>query len=305
MALLPYDDRDGFIWFDGQMVPWREAKVHFLSHGLHYGSGVFEGVRCYGSNIFKLQEHSARLLEGCAIMDMKIQYTLDQINQACVEAVRANKVTDGYIRPLAWRGAEQMGVAAQQTKIHLAVAAWEWPSYFPAEMREKGISLKTSRWRRPAPDNAPVHAKACGLYMICTLSKHEAENAGYTDALMLDYRGRVAELTGANFFMVKGGEIHTPEADCFLNGITRRTVIDLARANGIKVTERAVMPEELKTADECFATGTAAEVTAIGKIDGIEYKVGPITRLIREKYETLVRTPADNCGCGTKSSCAG
>lgn len=297
MALLPYDDRDGSIWFDGKLVPWREAKVPFLTHGLHYGSGVFEGLRCYSGNIFKLSDHSQRLLEGCKIMDMKINYTLEQINQACLDAVKTNNVQNGYIRPLAWRGAEQMGVSAQQAVIHLAVAAWEWPSYFPAELREKGISLKTSRWKRPPAESAPVHAKACGLYMICTLSKHEAENAGYTDSLMLDYRGRVAELTGANFFMVKNGEIHTPEADCFLNGITRRTIIDIARESGIKVTERAIMPDELKAIDECFATGTAAEVTAIGKIDDIEYKVGPVTRLIREKYETLVRTPAGIQSC--------
>lgn len=288
MAMIPYDDRDGFIWFDGALVPWREAKVHFLTHALHYGSGVFEGLRTYGGKIFKLKEHSERLLEGCKMMDMKISYSLEDLNNACLATVKANNITDGYIRPLAWRGAEQMGVSGQLTKTHFAVAAWEWPSYFSAEAMEKGISLKTSRWRRPAPDNAPVHAKACGLYMICTLSKHEAENAGYTDALMLDYRGRVAELTGANFFMIKGGELHTPEADCFLNGITRRTVIDLARQNGIKVHERAIMPDEIKTADECFATGTAAEVTPIGKIDDISYKVGATTKLLVQKYAELV-----------------
>jgi branched-chain amino acid aminotransferase len=293
MAMIPYDDRDGFIWFDGKMVPWREAKVHFLTHALHYGSGVFEGIRAYGGQIFKLEEHAQRLLEGCKIMDMKITYTAADISNACLEAVKANKIVDGYIRPLAWRGAEQMGVSGKLNKIHLAVASWEWPNYFGKETLEKGISLKTSRWRRPAPDNAPVHAKACGLYMICTLSKHEAENAGYTDALMLDYRGRVAELTGANFFMIKNGELHTPEADCFLNGITRRTVIDLAKKNGIKVVERAIQPEELKTIDECFATGTAAEVAPIGKIDDMTYKVGPVTKLLLEAYGKLVRTPAD------------
>ena len=291
MAMLPYDDRDGFIWFDGKMVPWRDAKVHFLTHTLHYGSGVFEGIRAYGGHIFKLKEHSLRLLEGCKMMDMKITYTEEQISAACLETVKANKIVDGYLRPLAWRGAEQMGVAAQQTKIHLAVAAWEWPSYFSAEAREKGISIKTSRWRRPAPNNAPVHAKACGLYMICTLSKHESERDGYNDSLMLDYRGRVAELTGANFFMIKNGEVHTPEADCFLNGITRRTVMDLARSKGLKVIERAIMPEELKSADEFFATGTAAEVTPIGKIDDMVFKVGPISRMLRDEYEKLVRTP--------------
>lgn len=290
MALVPYDDRDGFIWFDGKLVPWREAKVHFLTHGLHYGSGVFEGLRCYGGKIFKLKEHSERLIAGCKAMDMKLEYTLEQINAACEETIKANNVKDGYIRPLAWRGAEQMGVSAQQTKTHFGVAAWEWPSYFPAELREKGIRLKTSPWRRPAPDNAPVHVKASGLYMICTLSKHAVEREGCHDALMLDYRGRVAELTGANFFMIKKGEIHAPEADCFLNGITRQTVIDLAKKNGIKVTERAIMPDELHDAEECFATGTAAEITAIGEIDGRPYKVGPVTHLLRDAYEKLVRS---------------
>lgn len=291
MAMIPYDDRDGQIWFDGKLVPWRDAKVHFLTHALHYGSGVFEGVRCYGGNIFKLNEHSQRLLDGCKTMDMKITYTHEQINQACVEAVKANKLVDAYIRPLAWRGPEQMGVAAQQTKIHLAVAAWEWPSYFSPELRDKGISIQTSRWRRPAPDMAPVTAKACGLYMICTLSKHEADRNGFTDALMHDYRGNIAELTGANFFMIRNGELHTPITDCILNGITRLTVIDLARSLGYKVTERHIKPEELKDAEECFATGTAAEVTAIGKIDDKTYTVGPITRRIREEYEKLVRLP--------------
>jgi branched-chain amino acid aminotransferase len=291
MAMIPYDDRDGFIWFDGKMVPWREAKVHFLTHALHYGSGIFEGIRAYGGHIFKLKEHSQRLLDGCKTMDMKITYSLDDISNACLESLKANKIVDGYLRPLAWRGAEQMGVSAQQSKIHLAVAAWEWPNYFSAEAREKGIRLKTSKWRRPAPDTAPVHAKACGLYMICTISKHDAENTGYADSLMLDYRGRVAELTGANFFMIKNGEIHTPDPDCFLNGITRQTVIDLARKNGIKVIERAILPEELKGADEFFATGTAAEVTPIGGIDDMVFKVGPVTRMLREQYEKLVRTP--------------
>jgi branched-chain amino acid aminotransferase len=290
-ALIPYDDRDGQIWIDGKLVPWRDAKVHFLTHALHYGSGVFEGVRCYNGNIFKLNEHSLRLLDGCKQMDMKIEYTLEQLNQACVDVVKANKLTDCYLRPLAWRGPEQMGVAAEQTKIHFAVAAWEWPSYFSAEMREKGISIMISRWRRPAPDMAPVTAKACGLYMICTLSKHEAARAGYTDAIMYDYRGYVAELTGANLFMVKNGEIHTPTVDCILNGITRLTVMELARNLGYKVTERHIKPEELKDGDEFFCTGTAAEVTAIGKIGDKTYNVGPVTHKIRDEYEKLVRQP--------------
>lgn len=289
MSIIPYDDRDGHIWMDGGFVPWREAKVHFLTHCLHYGSGVFEGIRCYNGKIFKLSEHNQRLIDGCKTMDMKFPFTLDEINQACIDTIKKNNITDGYLRPLAWRGAEQMGVTAQLAKIHVGIAAWEWPSYFPKELRENGIKLVTSRWRRPAPDNAPVHVKAVGLYMICTLSKHDAERAGCHDALMHDYRGRIAELTGANFFMVKNGEIHTPEPDCFLNGITRQTVIALAKDNGFKVIERAIMPDELKDADECFATGTAAEVTAIGQIDGKTYAVGPVTRKLRDDYEKLVR----------------
>ncbi len=291
MATIPLDDRDGFIWMDGKMVPWREAKVHFVTHTLHYGSGVFEGIRAYGGHIFKLREHSQRLLDGCKIMDIKCPYTLEEINRACEETVKINKVNDGYLRPLIWRGSEALGVTAQSNKIHLAVASWEWPSYFSPELQQKGISLITSKWKRPSPESAPVHAKAVGLYMICTLSKHAAEAAGFNDSLMLDYRGQVAELTGANFFMIKNGEIHTPTPDCFLDGITRRTVMDLARQHGIKVIERAIMPEDLKTIDECFATGTAAEVTPIGRIDDIIYKVGPISKMLREEYGKLVRTP--------------
>ncbi len=291
MALIPYDDRDGAIWLDGKLVPWRDAKVHFLTHALHYGGAIFEGIRCYNGQMFKLNEHNKRLLEGCKILDMKIQYTLEDINQACHEAIKANNITDGYVRPLAWRGAEQMGVSATQSTIHLCVASWEWPQYYKGDILAKGIRLVTSNWRRPAPNSAPVHAKASGLYMICTLSKHAAEAQGYNDALMLDYRGHVAELTSANFFMIQKGVLHTPTADCFLNGITRRTVIDLARGMGIEVQERTIMPDELKLADECFATGTAAEITPIGAIDDVVYPVGPITTQIREAYAKLVRTP--------------
>lgn len=289
MALIPYDDRDGQIWIDGKLMPWRECKVHFMTHSLHYGGAIFEGVRCYGGKIFKLGAHSQRLLDGCKTMDMKIEYTLEQVNQACIEAVRANNITDGYLRPLAWRGAEQIGVSATLAKVHLAVAAWDWPQYYKGDLLEKGISIVTSKWRRPAPDTAPVHAKASGLYMICTISKHEAEKQGCNDALMLDYRGHVAELTSANLFMVKGGELHTPTPDCFLDGITRQTVIEMAQSMGFKVHVRTILPEELKTGDEFFATGTAAEITPIGKIDGTEYKVGPVTRKIREAYSALVR----------------
>ena len=295
MAGPAYDDRDGHIWYDGEMTPWRDAKVHLLTHTLHYGSGVFEGVRMYGGEIFKLNEHSERLIESAKIMGFEIPYSVEQINQACLDACKINAITDGYLRPIAWRGSEMMGVAAQANTIHLAVAAWEWPSYFSPEARDKGISLKTSKWRRPAPDTAPVHAKACGLYMIATLSKHDAEKDGFTDSLMLDYRGHVAEATGANIFMEMGdGKLHTPTPDCFLDGITRRTVIDLARARDIEVIERTIMPEELANATQVFLTGTAAEVTPVGSIDGHSYAVGDITKTLREDYEKLVgRTAAE------------
>ena len=289
MAGPAYDDRDGKIWYDGEMVDWRDAKVHLLTHTLHYGSGVFEGVRMYSGNIFKLQEHSERLIESAAIMGFEIPYTVEEINQACIEACAINNITDGYLRPLAWRGSEMMGVAAQSNTIHLAVAAWEWPSYFSPEARNKGISLKTSKWRRPAANTAPVHAKACGLYMIATLSKHDAESDGFTDSLMLDYRGHVAEATGANIFMEMGdGKLHTPTPDCFLDGITRRTVIDLAKARGIEIVERTILPEELSNVTQVFLTGTAAEVTPVGAIDDHTYTVGDITKTLREDYENLV-----------------
>ncbi|MFC1673317.1 branched-chain amino acid aminotransferase [Pseudomonadota bacterium] len=289
MAGPAYDDRDGQIWFDGEMVDWRDAKVHLLTHALHYGSGVFEGVRMYSGNIFKLQEHSERLIESAQVMGFEIPYSVEEINQACIDACKVNNITDGYLRPIAWRGSEMMGVAAQSNTIHLAVAAWEWPSYFSPEARNKGISLKTSKWRRPAPETAPVHAKACGLYMIATLSKHDAEADGFVDSLMLDYRGHVAEATGANIFMEMGdGKLHTPTPDCFLDGITRRTVIDLAKARGIEVVERTIMPEELSNATQIFLTGTAAEVTPVGQIDEHTYQVGDITKTLREDYEKLV-----------------
>ena len=289
MAGPAYDDRDGKIWYDGEMVDWREANVHLLTHALHYGSGVFEGVRMYSGNIFKLQEHSERLINSAAIMGFDIPYSVEEINQACIDACAVNNITDGYLRPLAWRGSEMMGVAAQSNTIHLAVAAWEWPSYFSPEARNKGISLKTSKWRRPAANTAPVHAKACGLYMIATLSKHDAESDGFTDSLMLDYRGHVAEATGANIFMEMGdGKLHTPTPDCFLDGITRRTVIDLAKARGIEIVERTILPEELANVTQVFLTGTAAEVTPVGAIDDKTFDVGDITKALREDYENLV-----------------
>jgi len=289
MAGPAYDDRDGKIYYDGEMVEWRDAKVHLLSHALHYGSTVFEGVRMYSGEIFKLREHSERLLTSAEIMGFEIPYTVEQIDQACLDACRVNGITDGYLRPFAWRGSEMMGVAAQKNTIHFAVAAWEWPSYFSPEERAKGISMKTSKWRRPPPDTAPVHAKAAGLYMIATLSKHDAEADGYTDSLMLDWRGRVAEATGANIFMEMGdGKLHTPTPDCFLDGITRRTVMDLARARGIDVVERAIMPEELANATQVFLTGTAAEVTPVGSIDDHTYTVGDITKTLMADYDRTV-----------------
>lgn len=295
MTATPFHDRDGSIWYDGELVPWRDAYLHVLTHALHYASCVFEGERAYGGEIFKLTEHTERLVEGAEILGFKIPYSVAEIDAACRTTVEANGIKDGYVRPVAWRGSEMMGVSAQSTKIHLAVAAWPWPSYFSPEALEKGIRLTMSRWRRPAPDTAPVKTKAAGLYMICTLSKHEAEAEGFEDALMLDWRGRVAEATGANIFLVMGdGRLHTPTPDCFLDGITRRTVIDLARKRGIEVVERAILPEELAKATEVFLTGTAAEVTPVGQIADHRYTVGEITRTLRADYEeTVGKVPAE------------
>jgi branched-chain amino acid aminotransferase len=287
--LVPYHDRDGLIWMDGVLVPWRDAKVHVLTHALHYASAVFEGERCYEGEIFKLTEHSQRLVESAKILDFEIPYSVAEIDQACRETVVANKLSDCYVRPLAWRGSEQMGVSAQQTKIHLAIAAWNWGSYFPMEQRLKGIRIARAQYRRPDPACAPTKAKAAGLYMICTIEKHRAERAGYSDALMLDYRGRVAECTGANIFLIKDGVIHTPEPDCFLDGITRRTVIGLAKARGMEVVVRAIMPEELGSFSECFITGSAAEVTPVSEIGEHHYKPGKITETLLKDYMELVK----------------
>ncbi|MSP83455.1 MAG: branched-chain amino acid aminotransferase [Alphaproteobacteria bacterium] len=289
MALIPFDDRDGEIWHDGAFVPWREAKLHVLTHGLHYASCVFEGQRAYGGKIFKLREHTERLFGSAAILGFKIPHTMDEIDRATNELLRRLKIVDGYIRPVAWRGSEMMAVSAQQTRIHVAIAAWPWPSYFSPEARTRGIRLKMADWRRPAPDTAPTKSKAAGLYMICTLSKHKAEAEGFHDALMLDYRGLVAEATGANVFIARDGKLHTPAPDCFLDGITRRTVIDLARRAGIEVIERQIRPEELDRADEVFLTGTAAEVTPVGEIDGRNYQVGAIARRLMDDYAAEVR----------------
>lgn len=290
MALIPYDDRDGFIYMDGEMLPWREAKIHVLTHALHYGSCVFEGERAYNGKIFKSREHTLRLLNSAKILGMDMPMTADEIDAAKEAVMKKNNMTDCYIRAVAWRGAEQMGISAQATKTHIAVCVWDWPSYFSAEKRENGIKLKTGPWKRPAPDTAPTQAKAAGLYMICTISKHAVEKEGYDDALMLDYRGFVAEATGANIFLIKNGEVYTPPADCFLNGITRQTLMSLCREHGITLHERHIKPEELSDFEECFLTGTAAEVTAVGSIDHHKFTVGPVVRKLREAYETLVRS---------------
>ncbi len=287
--LVPYHDRDGVIWFDGVLVPWRDAKIHVLSHALHYASTVFEGERAYDGEIFKLTEHSERLVAGGRTMDFEIPYSVAEIDAACREVLRANNLTNAYLRPFAWRGSEQMGVSAQQTKIHLAIAAWDWGSYFPIEQRLKGIRIARATYRRPAPDTAPYTAKAAGLYMICTIEKHRAERAGYSDSLMLDWRGHVAECTGANIFFIKDGVIHTPTPDCFLDGITRRTVIDLARKRGIEVVERTILPDELGTFSECFVTGTAAEVTPVSEIGEFRYTPGAICQTLMSDYMTLVQ----------------
>jgi branched-chain amino acid aminotransferase len=289
METPPFDDRDGVIWFNGEMVPWRNAKLHVLSHALHYASSVFEGERSYAGKIFKLTEHSERLAFSANALGFELPYSVAEIDAACIETCKANGIVDGYVRPVAWRGSEMMGVSAQATRINVAIAAWDWPSYFSPEARMKGIRLKTSKWRRPSPETEPVHAKAAGLYMICTLSKHDAEAEGYDDCLMLDWRGRIAEATGANIFLVFGdGKLHTPTPDCFLNGITRQTVIQLAKKRGIEVIERAIMPDELKDATEIFLTGTAAEVTPVGSIDEHTFTVGDISRWMMDDYDKTV-----------------
>ncbi|MDG1287923.1 MAG: branched-chain amino acid aminotransferase [Rickettsiales bacterium] len=289
MAGIPMDQRDGWIWYNGEFVEWKEAKCHILNHGLHYGSSVFEGQRAYNGKIFKLEEHTARLRFSANELGFDLPYTNEALNAACLEVLEKNNLNNAYFRPVAWRGSDTLAISAQDTRIHVAIAAWEWPSYFSKEDKMKGLRLSWSKWKRPSPESAPVHAKAAGLYMICTHAKHAAEDAGYNDALMLDYRGYVAECTGANiFFTTKEGEIHTPLADCFLNGITRRTVIQLAKENGYKVVERHIMPDEIDQFVEVFVTGSAAEVTPIGEIDGIHYTPGEITRKLDEAYMTAV-----------------
>ena len=293
MALVPFDDRDGTIWMDGVMVPWRDAKLHVLSHGLHYASGVFEGERSYAGNIFKLREHTERLLASGRILGFEIPYSAEEIDAACVAVLAANNLTDAYVRPIAWRGTEQLSVSAQQTRIHLAIATWAWPNLFGAD-RMQGVRLGMAKWKRPHPETAPTASKAAGLYMIGTLSKHDAEAEGYNDALMLDWRGYVSEATGANIFFVMDGELHTPTPDCFLDGITRRTVMGIARRHQMKVVERVIMPEEMKAATEVFLSGTAAEVTPVREIAGQPYTPGKITETLLRDYEALVNmAPAE------------
>lgn len=289
MSIIPFDDRDGLIWLDGSLVPWRDAQVHVLTHGLHYASCVFEGERVYNGRVFKLREHSQRLIDSARLLGFTLPMDAEAIDRATEEVVRANGIHDGYVRPVAWRGSEMMGVSAQHNRIRVAIATWEWPSYFSPEAKMQGIRLQTSRWRRPDPVTAPVHSKAAGLYMICTMSKHEAEGAGFHDALMHDWRGFLAEATGANLFLVIDGKIHTPTPDCFLDGITRRTVIDLARARGMEVIERHMEPSELDRATEVFITGTAAEVTPVGRIDDRVFTPASITETLIRDYDALVR----------------
>ncbi len=289
MSMLPFHDRDGFIWMNGELVPWREAKLHVLSHGLHYASCVFEGERAYNGTIFELTQHTQRLHDSAAILDFKIPYSVAEIDEASRQTLKANKLTDGYVRPLAWRGSEMMGVSAQKNRINVAIAAWEWPSYFSPEARMEGIKLGWAKYKRPDPGTAPSKSKAAGLYMICTISKHLAERDGYADAMMLDWRGYVAETTGANVFLVQDGVIHTPDPDCFLDGITRRTVIGLAKKRGFKIVERHIKPEELAKTQEVFICGTAAEVTPIQSIGDQKFKPGEITRALMQDYDALVR----------------
>ena len=286
--MLAFDDRDGFIWMNGEFIPWRDAKLHVLSHGLHYASAVFEGERAYGGSIFKLDEHTRRLHESANMLGFEIPYSVDEINNACREALSLQELMDGYIRPVAWRGSEMMGVSAQNNSINLAIAAWAWPSYFKPEERLKGIRLDIAKYRRPDPMTAPSKSKAAGLYMICTMSKHAAESKGYADAMMLDYKGRVAEATGANVFFVRDGEIHTPDPECFLDGITRRSVIDLAKARGWTVIERRIMPDELPSFSECWLTGTAAEVTPVSEIGPHKFTPGEMSLQMMEDYARLV-----------------
>ncbi len=289
---LPFDQRDGFIWMNGGLVAWKEAKLHVLSHGLHYASCVFEGERAYGGQIFKSREHTERFRESARILDFEIPYSVEEIETAKRQVIEANGLQDCYVRPVAWRGSEMMAVAAQHATIHVAVAVWEWPSMFDTNEKMKGIRLDIAEYRRPDPQTAPCKSKAAGLYMICTISKHRAERRGYADALMLDWQGRVAECTGANVFFTRDGVLHTPIADCFLDGITRRSVIDLARRRGLEVVERRILPDELSSFNECFICGTGAEVTPVSEIGPHNFTPGNISRSLIEDYAAEVRLKA-------------
>tara|TARA_Y100001970_G_scaffold261189_1_gene344051 strand:- start:1361 stop:2248 length:888 start_codon:yes stop_codon:yes gene_type:complete len=290
MEPIPFDKRSGKIWYNGDAVNWADVKIHVLSHGLHYASCVFEGERVYDGEIFKLEEHTERLFHSASRMGFEIPYNQDLLNKACKDIVAIQKVKNGYVRPVAWRGSEMMAISAQKTKIHVAIASWEWGSYFDPNLKLKGIKLDISKWKRPAPDTIPWDTKASGLYMICTLSKHEAEKKGYTDSLMLDYEGNIAEATGANvFFKNKLGELHTPVPDSFLNGITRRCIIEIAKSKSIKVVERKIKPSEMKDFVGCFLTGTAAEVTPVSQIDKYKFSVCNTIQELSESYQTLVR----------------
>jgi branched-chain amino acid aminotransferase len=289
--IIPFDQREGLLWFDGRMMEWTDAKIHVLNHGLHYASCVFEGERMYSGRIYKLEEHTARLFKSAQIMGMTIPFTEAQISAASIEACEAHGFKDAYVRPVVWRGSEMMAVAAQQTKIHVAVAAWQWGSVFDPKEKMKGIRLDVSQWKRPAPDTAPTAAKASGLYMICTMSKHTAEAKGYADALMFDYRGYVAEATGANIFFVADGKLITPIADCFLDGITRKSIIELAKARQISVIEKHIGPSELDGFTECFLVGSAAEVTPVSEIGPWTFKPGKITETLMTDYHEDVNRP--------------
>ena len=288
MSVLPFDQREGFIWMNGRLLPWSESRLHVLSHGLHYGSCVFEGERTYGGKIFKSREHTERFRNSANILDFEIPYSVDDIEAAKKLVVEKNGLSSCYVRPVAWRGSEMMAVAAQNSTINVAIAVWDWPSMFDVNEKMRGIRLDMAEYRRPDPRCAPVHAKAAGLYMICTISKHRAERRGYADAMMLDWEGRVAECTGANIFFTKDGALHTPLADCFLDGITRRTVIDLAKARGLDVHQRRIMPEELTSFNECFICGTGAEVTPVSEVGAYKFTPGNISRTLIEDYTAAV-----------------
>jgi len=288
--MIPFDKREGKIWYNNELVDWQDVKFHVLSHGLHYASCVFEGLRVYDGEIFKLDEHTKRLFYSASRMDIQIPFSIDEINLATKKIVSAQKVQNGYIRPFVWRGSEMMAVSAQKTKIHVAIATWEWGTYFDPKLKTTGIKLNISKWKRPAPDTIPWDTKASGLYMICTLSKHEAEKQGFTDSLMLDHEGNIAEATGANiFFKDKNGELHTPIPDSFLDGITRRTVIDIANSKNIKVNERKIKPDEMSNFVGCFLTGTAAEVTPVSQIANFDFKVCETILELSGAYEAIVR----------------